>query len=205
MTSPPFPSKDRAMTDEADPRPTRAPRRDAALRRDALIAAAAHSFTTHGYGVPLETIAAAAGVGRATLYRNFPDRAALALAIFSREADRLEAALDPSLPIAQTIEAMVRNGADALALKARIAAELHLDRANISRFQELRLRMERILAPALAAAQRRGEVAVDITPRDLLYSIRMASSLVQPYMAEAEVSAQIQAALRLLLNGLRPR
>ena len=164
-----------------------------------------HSFTTHGYGVPLETIAAAAGVGRATLYRNFPDRAALALAIFSREADRLEAALDPALPIAQTIEAMVRNGADALALKARIAAELHLDRANISRFQELRLRMERILTPALTAAQQRGEVATDVTPRDLLFTIRMASSLVQPFMGEAEVSGQIAAALRLLLNGLRPR
>ena len=193
------------MTDVADPRPTRAPRRDAARRRDALIAAAADCFTTHGYGVPLETIAAAAGVGRATLYRNFPDRAALALAIFSRGADRFEAMLDPDLPIAETIDRLVRAGAESLALFARIAAELHLDCANIDRFQELRGRMERILAPALAAAQARGEVADDISARDLVLTIRMASSLIQPYMTDAEVSAQMQAALRLLLNGLRPR
>ncbi|MGW8189428.1 TetR/AcrR family transcriptional regulator [Sphingomonas hankookensis] len=193
------------MTDDAEPRPTRAPRRDAALRRDALIAAAAECFTTHGYGVPLETIAAAAGVGRATLYRNFPDRVALALAIFSRGADRFEAMLDPDLPIAETIDRLVRAGAEPLALFARIAAELHLDCANIGRFQELRGRMERILAPALTAAQGRGEVADDISPRDLVLTIRMASSLVQPYMSEAEVSAQMQAALRLLLTGLRPR
>jgi len=193
------------MTDDADPRPTRAPRRDAARRRDALIAAAAECFTTHGYGVPLETIAAAAGVGRATLYRNFPDRAALALAIFSRGADRFEAMLDPDLPIAATIEQLVRAGAESLALFARIAAELHLDCANVGRFQELRERFERILAPALVAAQARGEVADDISPRDLVLTIRMASSLVQPFLSDAEVSAQIATALRLLLNGLRPR
>ncbi|KQM26394.1 MULTISPECIES: TetR/AcrR family transcriptional regulator [unclassified Sphingomonas] len=193
------------MTHAADPRPTRAPRRDAALRRNALIAAAADCFTTHGYGVPLETIAAAAGVGRATLYRNFPDRAALALAIFSRGADRFEAMLDPDLPIAETIERLVRAGAESLALFARIAAELHLDYANIDRFQELRGRMERILAPALIAAQARGEVADDISPRDLVLTIRMASSLVHPFLSDAEVSAQVQTALRLLLNGLRPR
>lgn len=193
------------MTDDADPRPTRAPRRDAARRRDALIAAATECFTTHGYGVPLETIAAAAGVGRATLYRNFPDRASLALAIFSRGADRFEAMLDPALPIAQTIEQLVRAGAESLALFARIAAELHLDGGNISRFQELRARMERILAPALIAAQARGDVAADVSPRDLVLTIRMTSSLVQPFLSEAEVSAQIQAALRLLMNGLRPR
>lgn len=193
------------MTDDAEPRPTRAPRRDAARRRDALIAAAAQYFTTHGYGVPLETIAAAAGVGRATLYRNFPDRAALALAIFSRGADRFEAMLDPALPIAATIEQLVRAGAESLALFARIAAELHLDCANIGRFQELRDRLERILAPIVVAAQARGEVADDISPRDLVLAIRMTSNLVQPYMTEAEVSVQLQAALRLLLNGLRPR
>ncbi|WP_288408789.1 TetR/AcrR family transcriptional regulator [uncultured Sphingomonas sp.] len=193
------------MTDDADPRPTRAPRRDAALRRDALIAAATECFTTHGYGVPLETIAAAAGVGRATLYRNFPDRAALALAIFSRGADRFEAMLDPALPIMETIEQLVRAGAQSMTLLARIAAELHLDTANIGRFVELRERMERILTPTLIAAQARGEVADDVSPHDLLLTIRMASTLVQPYMAEAEVSAQLGAALRLLLNGLRPR
>ncbi|WP_294320238.1 TetR/AcrR family transcriptional regulator [uncultured Sphingomonas sp.] len=193
------------MTDDAEPRPTRAPRRDAALRRDALIAAAADCFTTYGYGVPLETIAAAAGVGRATLYRNFPDRAALALAIFSRGADRFEAMLDPGLPIGETIEQLVRAGAESLALFARIAAELHLDHANIGRFQELRGRMERILAPALTAAQARGEVADDISPRDLVLTIRMASSLVQPFLSDEEVSVQVQVALRLLLNGLRPR
>jgi AcrR family transcriptional regulator len=191
-------------TDPASPS-GRAPRRDAVLRRDALIAAAATCFARDGYGVPLETIAAAAGVGRATLYRNFPDRQALALAIFSRGADRLGAMIDPERPIAETMEQLVRAGAEPLALFARIAAELHQDHANICAFRQLALRMEEMLTPALVAAQRRGEVRHDATPSDLMLSIRMAGSLIQPYLPESEVSALMEAALRLLLNGLRPR
>lgn len=193
------------MSDVFAPATHRAPRRDAAVRRDALIDAAATCFAERGYGVPLETIAAAAGVGRATLYRNFDDREALALAIFSRAVDRLSAVLDPAAPIAETLAMTVRSGTGALSLFARIAAELHLDDANHAAFQALGMRMEAIFAPVLAAAQARGEVGGDVTPRDLVLSMRMAGSLVLPFMDEAEVSAKIAAALRLLLRGLHPR
>ncbi|KQM30116.1 TetR/AcrR family transcriptional regulator [Sphingomonas sp. Leaf10] len=192
------------MNDHAGPRPNRAPRRDAQLRRDALIDAAAACFAEQGYGVPLETVAAAAGVGRATLYRNFDDREALALAIFSRAVDRLAAMLDPDAPIAQTIATMVRTGAGAFSLFARISAELHLDDANRAAFQALGVRMEAILAPALDAAQRRGEVRADATPRDLVIALRMAGSLVLPVMSDDEVGVQIETGLRLLFTGLRP-
>ncbi|MGN5375637.1 TetR/AcrR family transcriptional regulator [Sphingomonas hankookensis] len=193
------------MTEPAEPRPTRAPRRDAARRREALIAAAAACFARQGYGVPLETIAAAAGVGRATLYRNFEDREALALAIFSSAVDRLEAMLDPAAPIETMLATTVRAGTGALSLFARIAADLHLDDANRAAFHQLGMRMETIFAPVLQAAQRRGEVSAEVTSRDLVLSLRMAGSLVLPFMDEAEVSAKIEAASRLLLKGLRPR
>jgi AcrR family transcriptional regulator len=193
------------MIEPAEPRPTRAPRRDAARRREALIAAAATRFAEQGYGVPLETIAAAAGVGRATLYRNFEDREALALAIFSSAVDRLAAMVDPQAPIEAMLATTVRAGAGALSLFARIAADLHLDDANRAAFQQLALRMETVFAPVLHAAQQRGEVSREVTPRDLVLSMRMAGSVVLPFMDEAEVSAKIEAALRLLLNGLRPR
>ncbi|MDJ0277850.1 helix-turn-helix domain-containing protein [Sphingomonas sp. 2R-10] len=193
------------MTEPAAPRPTRAPRRDAARRREALITAAAARFAEQGYGVPLEAIAAAAGVGRATLYRNFEDREALALAIFSSAVDRLEAMLDPAAPIGTTLATTVRAGTGALSLFARIAADLHLDDANRAAFQQLAMRLETVFAPVLHAAQLRGEVSDEVTSRDLVLSVRMAGSLVLPFMDEDEVSAKIEAALRLLLKGLRPR
>ncbi|SFP56719.1 TetR family transcriptional regulator [Sphingomonas rubra] len=191
------------MTDPA--KPTRAPRRDAQARREALIVAAAASFACDGYGVALETIADRAGVGRGTLYRNFRDRGALALAIFSREIDRLEAVLDPAAPIAETIATMVRDGAAASALFTRIAVELHLDDPNFSAFQLLGERLERVVAPLVAGAKARGELDAAVTPDQLVLAMRMAGGLLLPFMDEAQVAARVEAALRMLLDGLRPR
>lgn len=53
-------------------------RSDAARRRSAIVLAARRGFSVHGSGIALEHVAEAAGVGIATLYRNFASRAALA-------------------------------------------------------------------------------------------------------------------------------
>lgn len=49
-------------------------RADAARRRETIIANARHIFAQRGGDAALETVAAASGVGIATLYRNFPSR-----------------------------------------------------------------------------------------------------------------------------------
>ncbi|MFS0773995.1 TetR/AcrR family transcriptional regulator [Sphingomonas sp. 1P08PE] len=193
------------MTGVPDPKGRRAPRRDAQERREALIVAAAACFASDGYGVPLEVVAERAGVGRGTLYRNFPDREALALAIFSREVDRLEAALDPTASIAGTIAAMVRMGAPAVSLFARIAAELHHGDSNLTAFRAIGERLERVVAPAVGQAQARGEIDDRITPRDVVMAMRMAGGLLLPFMDEDEVTDQLAAAMSLLFEGLRPR
>lgn len=53
---------------------TRKPRADALKNRDAILAAARQTFEAEGVMAPLDGIAALAGVGNATLYRNFPTR-----------------------------------------------------------------------------------------------------------------------------------
>lgn len=53
-------------------------RSDAAKRRQLIIQEARRLFAAHGSNVALEAVAEAAGVGIATLYRNFDSRAALA-------------------------------------------------------------------------------------------------------------------------------
>jgi len=63
------------MTTSADP--TRSPRKDTVRNRAALVEAARAAFTAQGLDAPLERIAAAAGLGNATLYRHFPTRANL--------------------------------------------------------------------------------------------------------------------------------
>jgi AcrR family transcriptional regulator len=59
-------------------------RRDAATNRDRVLAAAVAAVRREGVGVPLATIAAEAGVGVGTLYRHYPSREALLVAITHR-------------------------------------------------------------------------------------------------------------------------
>lgn len=65
-------------------------RSDAAQRRDQLLDAADAVFSEHGVTAPLDLVVERAGVGRATLYRNFPDRAALMEALLERTLLALE-------------------------------------------------------------------------------------------------------------------
>ncbi|GAA3128237.1 helix-turn-helix domain-containing protein [Streptomyces rectiviolaceus] len=57
-------------------------RRDARRNWDLLVEAAREVFAEQGLEAPLDVIARRAGVGNATLYRNFPTRAALIDAVF---------------------------------------------------------------------------------------------------------------------------
>jgi len=72
-------------------------RSDARRNRERILAAARDLFVDHGPDAPLDAIAAAAGVGIATLYRRFPDRRALVRAVvvdvLGRTAEEAQAAL----------------------------------------------------------------------------------------------------------------
>lgn len=80
-------------------RPLRA---DARRNRDAILAAAREAFEADGVLTPLDAVATRAGVGNATLYRNFPTRDDLlaevmqaALVDALAEADELARSLPP--------------------------------------------------------------------------------------------------------------
>ena len=82
--------------------PRRAPRAralrvDALRNRERIVAAARDLFTEVGWQAPIDEVARRAGIGNATVYRHFPDRDALVLAVvrsvLKRTGDRAEAAL----------------------------------------------------------------------------------------------------------------
>ena len=62
--------------------------------RRALIEAAREIFATEGLQAPLSSIAKRAGVGQGSLYRHFPDRLALAVAVFDENLAVVEAIAD---------------------------------------------------------------------------------------------------------------
>ena len=74
-------------------------RADAARNRARVLAAAERLFAERGAtSVSMEDVARAAGVGKGTLYRRHPDRAALAVALLDEHERRLQQRLLDGLP-----------------------------------------------------------------------------------------------------------
>ncbi|MDT0318609.1 TetR/AcrR family transcriptional regulator [Streptomyces millisiae] len=70
-------------------RATRPKRADARRNQEALLDAAAAVFVTSGVDAPVRAIAARAGVGTATIYRHFPTRADLIVAVYRHQVEAL--------------------------------------------------------------------------------------------------------------------
>lgn len=102
-------------------------RADAARNVDKIITAARQCFREYGPEVPLQTIATTAGVGPATLFRNFADKEELVLAALNRQLRETVdpvmvealADIDPATGLMRVIEAiMAAASADANLLGA---------------------------------------------------------------------------------------
>ena len=65
-------------------------RSDARRNRAGILRAAEEVFAAESVNVPLQRVAELAGVGRGTLYRHFPDRYALAAALYQDRLERYE-------------------------------------------------------------------------------------------------------------------
>jgi AcrR family transcriptional regulator len=90
-------------------------RADAARNRQRVLAAAEELFARHGaHNVTMEDIARAAGVGKGTLYRRYPDRASIAVALLDEHERALQERLlsgppplGPGAPAHERLAAMV--------------------------------------------------------------------------------------------------
>ncbi|WP_410575293.1 TetR/AcrR family transcriptional regulator [Amycolatopsis sp. cmx-4-61] len=83
--------------------PARARRSDARDNRALLLAAAREVFAEDGPDAPLDRIARRAGIGNATMYRHFPSRRELVIAVYADEVASLasRARLDAADPGAE--------------------------------------------------------------------------------------------------------
>ncbi|TDN90661.1 TetR/AcrR family transcriptional regulator [Microbacterium sp. BK668] len=77
------------IREEGSPRANRGPAAGPENRR-ALIAAAREVYAEAGLTAPFSQVAKRAGVGQGSLYRHFPDRTALAVAVFEDNMTELE-------------------------------------------------------------------------------------------------------------------
>ncbi|MFE6049240.1 TetR/AcrR family transcriptional regulator [Kitasatospora sp. NPDC056446] len=76
-----------STTGQSPQAPARSKRADALRNQQALLAAAAEVFVTSGIDAPIREIAAKAGVGVGTIYRHFPARADLVVAVYRHQVE----------------------------------------------------------------------------------------------------------------------
>jgi AcrR family transcriptional regulator len=180
-----------------EPSPTR--RADAARNREKILAVARASFAEPGAQTSMAEIARRAGVGMATLYRNFPGRRELLEALYTDEVDAICAAADTlggETPGA-VLEGWLRRFLAFSSGKHGIATELltHVDSSNPV-FNENRSGVLAAGRPLLAAAQRSGEVRADLTLEQIL-------DMVMAVAAIRGDAAYVEPILQAALDGLR--
>ncbi|GAA2273730.1 TetR/AcrR family transcriptional regulator [Nonomuraea roseoviolacea subsp. roseoviolacea] len=154
-----------------------APRKRADARRNerTLLDAAAAVFVTSGVEAPVRDIAARAGVGVATIYRHFPTRAELIIAVYRHQVEAcaeagpaLLASTTPHAALGRWINLFV----DFLVTKHGLAAVLRSDEAGFDALHAYFLdRLVPVCARLLDAAAAAGEIRSGLDAYELMRGV----------------------------------
>lgn len=186
--------------------PKRRPRADALRNRTAVVNAATHLLNERGVDVPVRDIAERAGVGLATVYRQFPSKEALFEAIILDRlvemADAAEGATTephPGSALRDFFEFCVVHtgpkrmlvdalgGPDGVDASPKLAAEVS--------------RLEQHTATLLDAARRTGSIRADVS---LDVFVALITSISLGYERARWSPELLQQTLDVIVAGLRP-
>jgi len=182
--------------------PDRPLRADARRNREKVLAAAREAFAEHGFAVPLDDIAGAAGVGPGTVYRHFPTKEALFEAV--------------SLARVQDLVADARERADASdpgaafdGFLARVADEASakrdlpdaLDGVGADGMADAVGELHEALGVLISRAQAAGAVRAELTVTDL---VALLKGLLATVRADPDPGLR-ERVFAVVRDGLRPR
>ncbi|WP_342723565.1 TetR/AcrR family transcriptional regulator [Bradyrhizobium sp. B097] len=177
-------------------------RADAQRNIEVLLQTAAKDFATSGVDVPMREIAERAGVGVGTLYRHFPTRSDLIVAVYRKEVDEsVDAvlALAAKDPPGEALSRWVESYVDFIAAHRGLAAALNSGDPALEGLpayfqQRLGPALQRLLDKAEAAGAIRG----GIKPHELIHAVAMLC--VPPHCGEP---TDPQRMVGLLMDGIR--
>jgi AcrR family transcriptional regulator len=182
-----------------EPRPMRA---DARRKMSSLLQSAVEVFAQSGVDAPVREIAERAGVGLGTVYRHFPQRSDLIVAVFQNQMDAcanaarvIASKYEPGEALARWMQRYV----DFIGTKRGLAAALHSGDPAYSALpgyfdKRLRPALERLLGAAVAA----GVVRPGIEADDLLRAVATLC-----HGAHGKEPAYARKMVELLVDGLR--
>ncbi|MFI0512656.1 TetR/AcrR family transcriptional regulator [Streptomyces sp. WSLK1-5] len=181
------------------------PRADALRNRERIVTAAREMFTEFGPDVPLDEIARRAGVGNATVYRNFPDRDALVrevvCSVMDRTTEAAELALAETGDAFEALERFVHTAAD-----ERISALCPMVQSTFDKnhpdLEAARVRCEELVVELMNRAKAAGQLRTDVDSGDLMIVV---AQLSRPPAGTAcfQIDRFVHRHLQLFLDGLR--
>ncbi|WEO77359.1 helix-turn-helix domain containing protein [Cryobacterium sp. SO2] len=137
--------------------------------RRALLTAAREVFATDGFSAPLSAIARRAGVGQGSLYRHFPDRTALAIAIFDENIAEIEVFVDkPESTLDDLLDRVIEQ-----ALVSTALIDLVMANARDPRAVHLADRLNVVVARLLAREQQAGRIGQHVSTADVILAVSM--------------------------------
>ncbi|WP_042369379.1 TetR/AcrR family transcriptional regulator [Streptacidiphilus neutrinimicus] len=154
----------------------RGKRADALRNQQTLLAAAAEVFVASGVDAPIRQIAAKAGVGIGTIYRHFPTRADLVVAVYRHQVEAcaeagpalLAQAGSPLAALRQWVDLFV----DFLVTKHGLANALQSDSGGFEALHAYFLdRLVPVCGRLLDAAEQAGEITPGVRPYELMRGI----------------------------------
>ncbi|MFC9845710.1 TetR/AcrR family transcriptional regulator [Streptomyces sp. NPDC060223] len=181
------------------------PRADALRNRERIVGAALEMFIEFGSDVPFDEIARRAGVGNATVYRNFPDRDAMVrevvCTVMDRTAERAELALaesgDPFEVLSRFVHACVDERFGALC--AMLSGNFDKNHPDLLASRE---RIEALVEGVMERARESGQLRSDVAVGDLMVAV---TQLTRPLPGTAcqGFDRFVHRHLQLFLDGLR--
>jgi AcrR family transcriptional regulator len=194
-----------AHAPQRDGEPKRPLRRDAELNRQRILRAATEVFTTRGLQASLDDVARQAGVGVGTVYRRFPDKEALAEALFEERIGALVELAEQGLANPDSWDGLVsflRGAAHLLANDRGLRDILMFATYGKDRVDRGKARMQPAVTALVQRAQRDGTLRADLHPTDFPFIEFMLTSAAS-YAAEVRPSIWLRY-LTLIVDGLRP-
>jgi AcrR family transcriptional regulator len=185
------------------PAPARPQRADARRNAKTLLEAAAQAFVASGVDVPVRDIAERAGVGVGTIYRHFPTRADLIVAVYRHQVEACAEAgpilLASSATPSDALAAWIGQFVDFLVTKHGLARAMQSDQAAFATLHSYFLeRLVPVCAGLLDAAIDEGEIGPGIDAGQLMRGVGSLCAA-----AESTPDFDARRMVGLLIAGLR--
>jgi AcrR family transcriptional regulator len=171
----------------ANPRQNRGPAAAADNRR-ALIAAAREVYAEGGLGAPFSAVAKRAGVGQGSLYRHFPDRTALAVAVFEDNVHDLEEYTSASH---RTVEDLLDRVVDQAVVSTAFIQLITADLAD-ARVAAMGVRFHELVDRVVARDRAAGRIGAHVETED----VTLATGMLATELARADPALRPEVARR---------